>query len=275
MASVALRNRFVHSRARLNLSRILYCMVVSSLLFAAIYYGDLNQLKSPLRRNVLYINMAHRTDRRVSIEQQFKRARIVGTRIEASDFRKNKGILNHCFDRNSSTQTLKCAGQLGCQYSHIRALEHVLSLNWKQAIIFEDDFVWGSHTEPVLFTKVLSTIIREYPAWDVIAVSLNVLNSEPAEGNLTIRIGRKQEAQLMRIRRAQTTHGYMVRSGYIPKLLEVFRNCDVQHSYKVAIDTCWKNLQKADNWYALTPQMGTQARGFSDIEQREVNYRIV
>ena len=39
-----------------------------------------------------------------------------------------------------------------------------------------------------------------------------------------------------------------------------------------AIDKYWIHLQRADNWYLLTPLTVTQREDYSDIEQKNTNY---
>jgi hypothetical protein len=48
--------------------------------------------------------------------------------------------------------------------------------------------------------------------------------------------------------------------------------CHVKRDYNTAIDTCWHPLQRSTNWYGFSPQVGTQAASFSDIELRNVDY---
>jgi hypothetical protein len=39
-----------------------------------------------------------------------------------------------------------------------------------------------------------------------------------------------------------------------------------------AIDMFWKQLQHRNNWYLLTPLTVTQLAGYSDVEERDINY---
>jgi len=40
-----------------------------------------------------------------------------------------------------------------------------------------------------------------------------------------------------------------------------------------AIDMYWKRLQAIDNWYIVLPLTVHQLEGYSDIEERNTNYR--
>ena len=77
---------------------------------------------------------------------------------------------------------------------------------------------------------------------------------------------------MVKIVEAQATQAYLVRAAYIPKLYEAFRNCDILSDPLVAIDSCWKGLQRTGNWYGFMPQLGKQTSGYSDIEDRYVQY---
>ena len=39
-------------------------------------------------------------------------------------------------------------------------------------------------------------------------------------------------------------------------------------------DQSWKELQKKDKWYAITPSPGKQLPGYSNIENKVVNYTL-
>jgi hypothetical protein len=53
-------------------------------------------------------------------------------------------------------------------------------------------------------------------------------------------------------------------------LLKLMKNPN-NHFY-FAIDKYWFQLQEKDNWYLIVPLTVVQLEGFSDIEQREINY---
>jgi hypothetical protein len=105
--------------------------------------------------------------------------------------------------------------------------------------------------------------------WDVVLVSARLQDSEDTDFSF-----------LSRVREAQTTSGYLVHARYLPKLLGNFlessfklnKNCSLYDKY--AIDQFWKRLQPRDRWYAFSPLLGRQLPSFSDIEKREVDYKV-
>jgi hypothetical protein len=82
------------------------------------------------------------------------------------------------------------------------------------------------------------------------------------------------KSKVVRIREAQASSGYFIKASYIPKVYEAFLHCDILSSPLVALDSCWKPLQREGKWYGLIPQLGTQKPGFSDIEGRDVHYTM-
>jgi len=223
--------------------------------------------------NAVYLNLPHRIDRQESIVRQMNLAHIPATRLNAFNFKDYSGLLKHCWGDNLTDRN-KCAGQLGCQFSHIAALDMALKLKWSHVAVFEDDFVWTRVTDPKLVQSAIGSLVRLVGEWDVIAISLRVATNHSLYTNLSVPIGRKTSSLPIRIEQAYTTHGYLVNRHYIPAVLDAFRNCDVQQEYGVAIDTCWNTLQKTGRWFGLSPQLGTQAESFSDIENRNVSYNI-
>ena len=163
-------------------------------------------------------------------------------------------------------------GKIGCKLSHVKALQYAERRAWSHVAIFEDDFQW---IEGIETKKVLQNIrsIQEWvPEWDVIVISLNVYE-KTVFPEKRLNVGINLASSLMQVRRAVATHGYLVRAHMIPILKEVFKRCEVRNS-SVAIDTCWLPLQETTKWYGLTPQLGTQAVSYSDIESAVVKYDI-
>ena len=82
--------------------------------------------------------------------------------------------------------------------------------------------------------------------------------------------------QVQKIMNAQTTGGYIVNKHYMETLRRAFADCNViKGGYGVAIDTCWKKLQPAGNWYTLQPQLGMQISSMSDIQGYVVDYETM
>ena len=176
-------------------------------------------------------------------------------------------MLASCWDGGSR----KCAGQVGCQKSHIKALNRAVVNDWEHVAIFEDDFEWREYVYVDRVQCVLSQIMARVPDWDVIAISLNVQNSTVIAKDF-VHIGYDTYSSIVKIHRALATHGYLVHRRVYEQLKNAFENCNITGDLLTALDTCWQPLQLELNWYGLYPQLGTQAVSYSDIEGRVVSY---
>ena len=75
-----------------------------------------------------------------------------------------------------------------------------------------------------------------------------------------------------------TTTGYIVRRRYFETLKNNYKDGVIQlmrtnDRKTYAIDKYWLPLQRKDRWYFLIPPSAIQKPGFSDIEQKHVNFQ--
>lgn len=203
---------------------------------------------------ILYINLAHRTDRREHLEAEFKRMEIPAEKIHRIDAIKNTN------------------GALGCTMSHIKCLKMVEEHpEWKTVMIMEDDFTFRGK-RPVEFTRPLTTFFQTYPvgetSWDVFLPSYNHWNA---------RIEDTTDERFKRVRYSQTTSSYIFQRHYLPKLMANFRESAtnlLRHGKQPAhcLDINWTKLQQEDKWFLIIPSLGYQYDNHSDIEGRVVRY---
>lgn len=164
-------------------------------------------------------------------------------------------------------------GALGCGKSHIHALtDFFVSRTEDDCLILEDDFEFLMPWEEI--SHQVSLLGQAHPDWDVILLTSTFLVAAPA------RIG-----SMSRVAQAQTSAGYLVRRRYVPRLLtnfleavshlERFDGKEASRAFivrKIAIDLHWQILQRTDRWFAFSPAAGRQRPGFSDIENKRVDY---
>lgn len=219
--------------------------------------------------NAVYINRDSRVDRRLGLEEELAKAGLTAVRLPAVEVFNDTGRLSSCWDGGSR----KCAGQIGCQLSHIEAIKLAMRSKWPRVAIFEDDFRWLNHTDPLLFLPVIQYLDKNFPHWDVFAISLNIIDQRSVWPPKSVQIG-QVKSKFTQIKKALTTHGYILQANMYALVLEAFETCDIRADLWTAIDTCWQHLQRSHKWYALAPQLGTQASDFSDIENHVVSYGI-
>lgn len=194
--------------------------------------------------NVLYINLEHRIDRKESVLKQLSSVDLSGTRFNAVKMKD---------------------GRVGCTISHIRCLELAKQNKWDHVLIVEDDILF---TQPKKFKHQFNQFLsNETIKWDVLLVAGN--NLPPYE---------KTTNYCVKVSHCQTTTGYLVKSHYYDILIKNYKKGLLQlmkepsRHVDFAIDRYWLQLQKTDNWYLIVPLSVVQLDGFSDIENKNIDY---
>ena len=200
---------------------------------------------------VLYINLAHRKDRKKHIENEFKNLKSLYKTIYRIDAIKHNN------------------GAKGCAQSHIKALQYAKDNNFENALIVEDDLKFKIKNPVKIINNILDKLNNNY---DVLMFS----------GNYNEKLQKTNIKNLSRPKNTKTTSCYLVNKHYYDKLIEVFsesyNNLDdiknVPNIKKWAIDTNWFKLQKKDNWYIFFPTIAYQMSDYSDIEKKNVDYKV-
>jgi GR25 family glycosyltransferase involved in LPS biosynthesis len=196
---------------------------------------------------ILYINLAHRTDRKEHVIHEIHKICADDSKIHRIDAIRTE------------------PGALGCGLSHIKALEYAMAHpEWKMVLILEDDFTFhGDNT--LALSNALRTLL--IPQMDIGLLSYNhfVLRYEDTSPSIK------------RILYSQTTSSYCIRSSYVPTLLQNMRESTMDmlirgKTHENCVDIHWTILQPHGQWYALFPAIGYQYDNYSDIEQRVTQY---
>ena len=141
-------------------------------------------------------------------------------------------------------------GYEGCVLSHIKALEYSKEKDFDEVIILEDDF---SFTDEFI-----------YPDVDFDICLLECLYTK----------NKRISDNYLRINDAQHTGGYLIKKGFINKLIDNFKESykkllleNIRENY---LDIYWFKLQK-DNIF-ITPKktMSIQIEGYSDIKNQTI-----
>jgi glycosyl transferase, family 25 len=196
--------------------------------------------------NIFYINLEHRVDRKIHVENQLLSVGLTG------------------FQRFNAIKMSN--GAIGCSMSHLKILENALTNNLDHVLIVEDDITF---TNIELFKSQLNKFLQtDSLKWDVILFAGNNMPPyQPVPGNFCVKVTK-----------CQTTTGYLVNGYYIKVLLNNIRmglthllSKPEQHSL-FAIDKFWFVLQQNGNWYLITPLTVIQREDYSDIEQKITKY---
>ena len=178
-------------------------------------------------KNILYINLDSRPDRRAHVEKQLDSVGMKGTRFSA----------------------IKMAnGRVGCSMSHLKCLQTAKANNWDHVFICEDDITF---TKPDLFKQQINKFLKSENSavsnWDVCIVGGN--NLPPFQ---------QIDDYCIRVSHCQTTTGYIVKGHYFDKLIDNYREGitrlirEPEKHVMFAIDKYWLNLQKQDKWFLIT-----------------------
>ena len=195
-------------------------------------------------KNIFYINLETRKDRRNSIETQLT----------------NIGLTN--FERFNAIKVMD--GRVGCTMSHIKCLEMAKERGYNHLVICEDDTFF---LDPKLFKTQLTTFLKNGHTWDVVLFAGN--NVPPYE---------RIDETCIAVSHCQTTTCYLVNGHYFDTLLQNMREGlnkllkEPTNHLNYAIDRYWLNLQKKDNWLLITPLTVIQREDYSDIENKITDY---
>ena len=198
--------------------------------------------------HAFYINLDHRTDRKEHVTGQLTNLGLQG------------------FERFNAIKMEN--GAVGCSMSHLKILQTAVQNNWDHVLIVEDDITF---LDLELFKANFETFLqRNGNNWDVILLAGNNMPPYDVVDDVCIKV-----------KRCQTTTGYLVNGHYIKKLMENVKMGLTQLMYKpashtmYAIDKFWFVLQAVDKWYLIIPPTVVQREDYSDIEKKRTNYQKI
>lgn len=197
---------------------------------------------------IIYINLDYREDRKEEIEKEIQKMDLT--------------------DKTERFSAIRVAelGILGCTKSHLAVLKLAKERGYKNVLILEDDFEFTISKSD--FEQNLSTLFDSKIDYDVCMISYLLQKFEENE-NKSPYIGRVLEAQ--------TASGYLVKSEYYDKMIELYEwACPLLETTKAhwlyANDQCWKSLQNKDNWYYFKKRFGKQRASYSDNSMTYMDY---
>jgi glycosyl transferase family 25 len=201
-------------------------------------------------KNVFYINLESRTDRKKLVEKELDKLDLVGTRFNAIKLSK--------YNRN--------AGAMGCSLSHLKCLSLAKENNWDHVMIVEDDIEF---LDTELFKNNLNSFLsKKENNFDMLLLAgNNMLPFLPVNNNC------------IQVLNCQTTTGYLVLKHYYDILIENIKD----GIYKLiiypseitlyTIDKYWLRLQRKHSWFLLIPLSVVQRKNYSDIQLSITDFR--
>ena len=197
---------------------------------------------------ILYINLAHRNDRKEHILFELEKCGVDSSKIHRID------------------AVHRTPGALGCGLSHIKALTEAFSHSeWNTVLILEDDFTFRSDSE---MNNKIKQLCTSHSYFDVGLLSYNPEFVKYRDTNIPC---------IKKIIYSQTASAYIIRRHYIPTLLQNMKAAtyDMERfgkRHENCIDIHWAKLQPSGHWYSIFPAIGYQYDNYSDIEHRITSY---
>lgn len=197
---------------------------------------------------ILYINLAHRTDRNEHVLREIRKICDDETKIHRID-----AILNP-------------NGALGCTLSHIKALKFIQEhQEWNRCLILEDDFTFVDYGANKII-NIINKCIEEFNDFDMCVLSHNGLKGTDTPNEL-----------VKKVLYTQTTSSYLISKRFVEILINNFKesSLDMMKNGKHHFNCCdiyWNKLVPDNKWYAIYPPLGKQIESYSDVEGRVVNY---
>ena len=154
-------------------------------------------------------------------------------------------------------------GSIGCGLSHIDVLKKCLEKDEPAFLICEDDLTILNEEH---FINMSKNLVLDSD-WDIITLT--------PRGEKVL--GDELPGEFIRIQNNQTTTGYIIKKHMIPILIANLENAIQGLSQrgdpnKYSIDQYWKRLQVKYKFYYYKYIYAGQLVGYSDIEQRMVDY---
>ena len=195
-------------------------------------------------KNIFYINLDRRIDRKQHIEGQMKLLNWQGQRFPA---------ISHKF------------GALGCSLSHLMLVNYAKQNNLDHILILEDDVTF---LNPALFLNSLNNFLKNHKDFDVLLLAGNNMGDYQRIDDFCVKVSH-----------CQTTTAYLVKRHYYDTLIDNYQKGisllrqNPSRLLQFTIDQYWGYLQIVHKWYLLTPLSVIQRPDMSDIEKRQTNYR--
>jgi len=144
------------------------------------------------------------------------------------------------------------AGQLGCTLSHLGIIKYAKEHNLESIFIIEDDVELAEN-----FNEVISKALDELPSdWRLFYAGGNHMKATTQLTN-----------NLVKLNGTLTTHAYGIHSRFYDEIIKT-----IESGYDKVIDVYYYMLHKDFPCYCTQPKVAFQAVGFSDLENRDVNY---
>ena len=197
---------------------------------------------------IFYINLSHRKDRYEQINSEFNKMNFDSSKIER-------------FEAVYIPQ-LPC---LGCTKSHLNVIKLARERNYKNIMIFEDDFQFI--VEEDIFKNNIKSFFDKNLDFKAVMFSY-LYDSKNIYDDL-----------LSTSNTCRTASGYIVNSKYFDELILCLQYGSIMlektgEHWNYINDQIWKTIQ-GDKWFIFNKRMGIQRESYSDLANMVINYNEI
>ncbi len=193
--------------------------------------------------NHFYINLDCRNDRLVACEAELKKI----------------GLDRPC--RFSAIKTKQ--GIVGCGMSHLTCIENAKKDNLPYIAIFEDDIVIS---KPNKLRNQVNRILESGVEWDVLCLGGNAFKPHKEVGD-----------DYVIVNRMYCGTAYIVKQQYYDTMIDNIRDglskLVATGNRDFSWDAHWIQLQQQDRFLLVSPPTVYQRADYSDIENKNVDYK--
>ena len=174
----------------------------------------------------------------------------------------NKWGLSECVSRYSaidgntlSNDTVINNGELGILNTHIKIINEAKENNYKNILILEDDIEFTEEIENI--DEYMSLIPSD---WDMIYFGGN--HNKHMGNNINL-----INDKIIKLNETYGIHCVAINNSIYDLILEVINR------KSKPIDVYYADIQKSYECYGFNPSMALQRESFSDIQNKNVNYK--
>ena len=211
--------------------------------------------------NKIYIiNLKEREDRWAKCLEQLEKYNITNyKRFDA--IKPNFDNINpiHYSKNNLKLDKKYIIGAFGCKLSHLKIIMEAKQKKYKQILILEDDFMLTNNFLEK-FSQIINNIKLHKINVDMLYLGFSIMRDNTYEDT--------DIANLKKMIKGHTTHAYILYESFYDIIIDNIQQCQCE------IDICYvKMQQKYENIYGIFPCLITQRESYSDILNRNVNYK--
>jgi len=176
--------------------------------------------------------------------------------VEFNKYNLNGIIRFEAVDSNMNTDTINKNSWVGLILSNIQILEKCINDNLNSVLILEDDVEFS---EQINHIENFFSFLPE--DWDMIYFGGNHNTHWGSNAPKVV------NEKIYKLHLTYSSHCIGIHKKAFHKILERIKKCDQP------LDVMYVDLQKSMNVYSFYPALATQRIGYSDIENRFVDYK--